>query len=143
MVRKKNALTGHFIGPASGETATLELAKYIITVTNDRGEEVEETAFYDGDGTPVKDITSISFAYSFEGYYDAEDAAQALIAAMEFKTGDETKINYKQIRTDGKHYMGKATVTNIQITGGEASAWAPFVCTITWDQIPDDVTPAP
>ena len=142
LTRQKNALTGYFVGPLTAtapEDITLELAHLIENVTNERDEEVEETAYYDGDGTPVQDITSIKLGYTFEGLYDEEDPAQAFVAALEFETGDGTKCMFKQVRTDGFMYYGKATITDIQTTGGEASEWAPFNCTITWDQIPTRV----
>lgn len=146
MARIKNAITGYFVdawtSPAPSD-ATKELAKWISTVTDDSAEEVEQTAYYDGDGTLSNDITGITKSYTFEGMYDAADAGQSFIAGLEFKTGEDRKIAFKQVRSDGTSYFGKATVTEIKVTGGEASEYAPFQCTITWDNIPTATPPAP
>lgn len=134
-MRKKNALTGYFVGPLGSE-AELELAKWISSVTDDSDETTEETAFYDGDGTPESDVTSVKKSYTFEGIFDEEDPAMALIAEMELEVGEARKLQFKQVRTDGTTLSGKATVTEIKVTGGEASEFAPFNCTISWDSKP-------
>jgi len=71
MARQKNALTEYYIAemPADGlEPEYLRLAKWISTVTDDTDEETEDTAFYDGDGTPETDIISVKKTYAFEGF---------------------------------------------------------------------------
>lgn len=135
-MRKKNALTKYYIGEASGETAELWLAKHIRTVNAENNEDVSEEAFYDGDGTVTKDIVGIQKGYTFEGDYNADDEAQEFIAALEFETGDARKVWFKQERTDGMVLEGLATVTDISTAGGEASEFATFGCTITWDSKP-------
>lgn len=143
MARKKNALTEYFVGewttPAS--EAALRLAKWISSVSDDSDESVEDSAFYDGDGTPESDVVSVKKSYSFEGMYDEEDPAMKFIAGLELETGEARKIAFKQKRTDGSTLSGRATVTEIKVTGGEASEYATFSCTIGWDAKPT-VTPA-
>jgi hypothetical protein len=140
MVRIKNAITGYFVGPWDFTTpptdATLELAKYITTVTDDTDETVEDTAFYDGDGTPESDVTGIKKTYSFEGMFDQDDPAMAFIATLEFATGDARKIAFKQVRTDGSVLFGRGTLTVPKVTGGDAQDYALFECTISWDKTP-------
>jgi len=138
MARKKNALTKYFVGPwKDNETAAdLWLARYISTVTDDTSETVEEEAFYDGDGTLEQDLTGVQKGYTFEGQMNHEDEAMAFIASLEFEVGDGRKIAFTQERTDGTILHGKATVTEIKVTGGEASEFPEFSCKITWDQRP-------
>lgn len=142
MARQKNALTEYYVGPV-GEEATLRLAKWISSVTDDSDETTEEAAFYDGDGTPESDVVSVKKVYSFEGMYDAEDPAMAFIAAMELETGEARKVSFKQVRTDGTVLSGKATVTEPKLTGGDASEFAVFSCTIGWDAKPTVTSPIP
>lgn len=145
MARSKNALTEYYVGALVDgelETATYDrLARWVSSVTDDSEEEVEEQGFYDGDGTPESDVISVKKAYAFEGMFDAEDPAMAFIASLEFETGEGRKIAFKQVRTDGTELEGTATVTNPKVTGGEATEYATFECTIAWDAKPT-ATPA-
>lgn len=150
MSRNKNALRGHFIQEYNPGTETpgeewLELAKYISTIGVEPNETTEEEAFYDGDGTPEETVISVAKAYTPEGYYDPEDPAQALIAGLEYKTGDGRKVWHRVVRSDGKkEWVGRATVLNIIAGAGDASADETFSCTIRFDQIPEEkeVVPA-
>ena len=77
------------------------------------------------------------FKMIFEGDYIKEDAAQAIIAAMEFKTGDDRNVWFKVVESDGKtQYVGVATASGIKIGGGEASEYEGFEVTISWNTSP-------
>ena len=148
MARNKNALREHYVAsiPATGLPAEGDyklLAQWISDISDETDENVESTAFYDGDGTPTSDVTSVAMAWSFEGFYDSANEAQALIQAMKLLTGDGRKIYHKIIESDGtKQYEGVATVTDIVTGGGAAEDYEEFSCTITYDKIPTygDVT---
>jgi len=145
MARKKNALTEYYVGAIptdGGEPEYFRLAKWISTVTDDSDEETEDQGFYDGDGTPETDVISVKKTYTFEGFFDSDDPAMAFIASLEFETGEKRKIMFKQVRTDGTTLEGRATVTNIKVTGGEATEYATFECTIAWDKKPDITPPS-
>lgn len=140
MAREKNALTKYYVADMvedGMEPEYLRLAKWISSVTDDSEEEVESTAYYDGDGTPEDDVISVKKTYTFEGARDDEDPAQNLIAGLEFETGEARKIMFKQERTNGDILEGPATVKEIKVTGGEASEYALFSCAISWDRKPD------
>ena len=148
MARNKNALRQHYVAevPSTGlpdEGDYKLLAQWISDISDETDENVESTAFYDGDGTPTSDVTSVAMAWSFEGFYDSANEAQALIHAMKLLTGDGRKIYHKIIESDGtKQYEGVATVTDIVTGGGAAEDYEEFSCTITYDKIPtyEDVT---
>lgn len=144
MSRQKNALTKYFVGPWTDDAseAKLRLAKWISSVSDDSDESTEDTAFYDGDGTPESDVVSVKKSYSFEGMYDETDEAMKFVASLELEVGEGRKIAFKQERTNGDVLEGRATVTDIKVTGGEASEYAAFSCKISWDAKPK-VTPAP
>lgn len=140
MARKKNALTEYYVAEMvedGMEPEYFRLAKWISTVTDDSEEEVESTAYYDGDGTPEDDVISVKKTYTFEGTRDDEDPAQNLIAGLELEVGEKRKIMFKQERTNGDVLEGPATVKEIKVTGGEASEYAAFSCTISWDHKPE------
>src|SRR5699024_8198123 len=104
MSRKKNALTKHFIGDMPVDDAEpdyLRLAKWISDVSDDSDEEVEDQAFYDGDGTPEEDVMSVKKTWTFEGMFDEDDEAMQFVADKEFETGEGRKVMYKQERTNG------------------------------------------
>lgn len=139
-MRKKNALTQHFIAkmPVDGtEPEYLQLARWISSIEPSPNEETEEIAYYHGDGTPEIEVVSVAMAWDVEGTYDDDDPAHQLIRSLEFEVGAGRKIMYKQIRPNGDIYEGPATVTEIVTTGGEASAYEPLSFTITWDKKPE------
>jgi len=143
MARKKNALTKYHVGAIPellGEVTYLELARWISSVTDDSDEETEDQGWYDGDGTKETDVISVKKSYTFEGLYDADNPAMAFVAALEFETGEARKVNFKQVRTDGSTLIGPATISGIKVTGGEATEYPAFECTISWDVKPT-ITP--
>jgi hypothetical protein len=151
MARNKNALRGHFVqayepGQSEPGTEWLELAKWITTIGDDTQEETEDIAYYDGDGTPENEITSVAGAYTPEGTYDPEDPAQALIAGLKYKTGEGRKIWHRVVSADGKlEWVGRATVSSIVAGAGDASEYEAFSCNIRFDTLPKetDLTETP
>ena len=100
-------------------------------------EDTDDIAYYNGDGTKKTVVTSVKSGYSFEGDYIKEDEAQAIVAAMRFKTGDDRNVWFKVVEADGKtQYVGVATVSGIKIGGGDASEYEKFECTISWNVAP-------
>ncbi|WP_342538446.1 phage tail protein [Sporosarcina sp. FSL K6-1540] len=150
MGRKKNALRGHFVQAyvpgvnTPVEDDWLELAKLISAINDDTQEETEDTAWYDGDGTPETSVTSVAGAYSVEGQYDPSDEAQELIAEMKYKTGEGRKVWHRVVASSGtKEWVGRATVTGIVAGSGDASAYEEFSCNIRFDSIPTEGVPVP
>lgn len=140
MVRQKNAKTQYFVADIPEDNAEPDwkrLAKWLSTVNDDSEEETEDQGFYDGDGTPETDVTSIKKTYSFEGFMDYDDPAHQFIASKEFETGEGRKIMFKQVRTNGDALTGKATLTEVKVTGGEATEYTPLSFTISWDSKPE------
>ncbi len=150
MAREKNALRGHFVQEYIPGVETpvdadwLELAKYISSISDDTQEETEDTAFYDGDGTPETSVISVAGAYSVEGQYDPTDEAQELIAGLKYKTGEGRKVHHKVVAANrSKEWVGRATVTGIVAGSGDASAYETFSCNIRFDAIPAEGVPTP
>jgi len=93
-----------------------------------------------GDGTPETDVISVKTSWAIEGMYDEGDPAHQFLRTLEFETGEGRKVMYKQVRQDGTVLEGKATVTELVVTGGEASAFEQLSFTIAWDRKPE-ITP--
>lgn len=143
--RSKNAAREHHIidyvpgvetMPAAAAEDWLPLAKYISTIGDDTDEATEDEGFYDGDGTTETTVTGVAGAYSPEGYYDPEDAAQALIESKKYNIGDGRKVWHKVTMTNGDIYIQRATVTDIVAGAGDAVEFEDFSCTIRFDKIP-------
>ena len=145
MPKMKNAKRKHFLAPwlptapstEPGNDAWKGLADGVTTAEAENDEETDDIAYYNGDGTKKTVVTSVKNGYSFEGDYIKEDEAQAIVAGMRFKTGDDRNVWLKVVESDGKtQYVGVATVSGIKIGGGEASEYEGFEATISWNAAP-------
>lgn len=150
MARLKNALRVHEIGvfdptkPTTEPTAWLKLAKYIETVNDESDEDTDDTGYYDGDGTPEETVLSVVGGFSFEGLYDAEDPAQALIASMKYKIGDDRRVWFRVTSADKKKtWTEVANVSEIKAGDGDATEYEAFECTIKWIRQPKEAAVTP
>ncbi|TSB47126.1 phage tail tube protein [Alkalicoccobacillus porphyridii] len=144
MGKKKNALRKHYVqdyvpGEETPGTDWLRLAKSISSIGDDTQEATEEQAWYDGDGTPETEITSVAEAYTPSGHYDPDDPAQELIAGKKRKTGVGRKVWHRVVSSNGKkEWVGRATTSAIIAGAGDASAFEEFSCNIRFDAIPEE-----
>ncbi|MDT2781387.1 phage tail protein [Vagococcus fluvialis] len=145
MARKKNALRLHEVAdldatdPKKVPTKFDPLAKWISEITDDTDETSEETGYYDGDGTPSTDVTSIAEKWTVTGMYDSEDPAQALVASKKRLIGEGRKLWHKITQTDGKVFLGIATASEIKAGTGEATSYEEFSCILNFDEIPKEL----
>lgn len=151
--RKKNALRKHEVAefegydPETGLAISVvagsykHLGKWVTTMADDTQEETETGGDYAGDGTPTTEVVSISERWTSAGTYDAQDAAQALIASKKREIGDGRKVWHKITQTDGKVFEGLATLTDIRAGSGDATAFEEFSATINFDTIPVESGP--
>lgn len=145
MARLKNALRVHEIGVFNPATPTaepkewLKLAKYIETVNDESDEDTDDTGYYDGDGTPEETVLSVVGGFSFEGLYDAEDKAQALIASMKYQSGDARRVWFRVTSANKKKsWTEVANVSEIKAGDGDATEYEAFECTIKWIRQPKE-----
>ncbi|WP_070022223.1 phage tail tube protein [Streptococcus agalactiae] len=145
MARLKNAKRIHEIAafdPLEGgaePTDWLKLAKYIETIDDETDEDTDDTGYYDGDGTPEETVLSVTGGYSFEGLYDSEDPAQALIAGMKYKSGDARRLWHRVTSADGKKcYTQIANASEIKAGAGDATEYEQFACTLKWIKEPKE-----
>jgi len=142
-MRNKNAIRLHEVAPFISTDVIptdddfMALARWISDVDDSTDEEIDDTGFYDGDGTPETNVVGVSGAYGFSGFYDHTDEAQAFISNMKYKTGNGRRCWHRVTSADGsKQWLGWATVSDIVAGSGAATEYEAFGCTITYNQIP-------
>lgn len=140
MGKHKNVETEHYLADVpkdDEEPDFMPLARGVLSVGSEGDENVEEFAYYDGDGTPESDVVSVKKNHPVEGHFYNDEPSHLFIREKEFETGDGRKCIYKQVRSTGETLIGTATLLDIDTTGGPAEEYAPLACTISWDKKPE------
>ena len=134
MAKFKNAIRKHYIAPYDPEHPDtpptddkyLWIAKGIKESAPENDAEDDDIAYFDGDGTKEKIISSISRGRSFEGHRDYSDKAQNFVADKDYKEG-------------------LARLSEIEIGDGEASELESIKFQVNWSRTPEkhDITSTP
>jgi hypothetical protein len=154
MAKFKNAIRKHYIAPFDSEhpdTPPTEdkymwIAKGIKESAPENDAEDDDVAYFDGDGTKEKVITSKSRGRSFEGHRDYADKAQNFVVDKEDAVADDLIVWYKEVTPDGKSYKeGLARLSEIEVGDGEASELETIKFQINWSRTPEkhDITASP
>lgn len=154
MAKFKNAIRRHFIAPFDPEhpdTPPTEdkymwIAKGIKESAPENDAEDDDVAYFDGDGTKEKVITSKSRGRSFEGHRDYADKAQNFVVGKEDAVADDLIVWYKEVTADGKTYKeGLARLSEIEVGDGEASELETIKFQVNWSRTPEkhEVTASP
>lgn len=154
MAKFKNAIRKHYIAaydPEHPDTAPTEdkymwIAKGIKESAPENDAEDDDVAYFDGDGTKEKVITSKSRGRSFEGHRDYADKAQNFVVDKEDAVADDLIVWYKEVTPDGKYYKeGLARLSEIEVGDGEASELETIKFQVNWSRTPEkhDITSAP
>lgn len=145
MAKFKNAIRKHYIAPYDPEHPDtpptedkyLWIAKGIKESAPENDAEDDDIAYFDGDGTKEKIITSKSRGRSFEGHRDYDDKAQNFVAEKEDAVADDLIIWYKEVVPTGKYYKeGPARLSEIEIGDGEASELESIKFQVNWSRTP-------
>lgn len=154
MAKFKNAIRKHYIAPYDPEhpdTPPTEdkymwIAKGIKESAPENDAEDDDVAYFDGDGTKEKVITSKSRGRSFEGHRDYADKAQNFVVDKEDAVADDLIVWYKEVTADGKTYKeGLARLSEIEVGDGEASELETIKFQVNWSRTPEkhEVTASP
>lgn len=154
MAKFKNAIRKHYIAaydPEKPDTPPTDeeylwIAKGIKESAPENDAEDDDIAYFDGDGTKEKIISSISRGRSFEGHRDYSDKAQNFVADKEDAVADDLVVWYKEVVPTGKYYKeGLARLSEIEIGDGEASELESIKFQVNWSRTPEkhDITSAP
>ena len=146
MAKFKNAIRKHYIAPFDSEhpdTPPTEdkymwIAKGIKESAPENDAEDDDVAYFDGDGTKEKVITSKSRGRSFEGHRDYADKAQNFVVDKEDAVADDLIVWYKEVTPDGKTYKeGLARLSEIEVGDGEASELETIKFQVNWSRTPE------
>ena len=154
MAKFKNAIRKHYIAaydPEHPDTPPTDdkymwIAKGIKESAPENDAEDDDVAYFDGDGTKEKVITSKSRGRSFEGHRDYADKAQNFVVDKEDAVADDLIVWYKEVTPDGKSYKeGLARLSEIEVGDGEASELETIKFQVNWSRTPEkhDITSAP
>lgn len=154
MAKFKNAIRKHYIAPYDPEhpdTPPTEdkymwIAKGVKETSPENDEEDDDVAYFDGDGTKEKVITSKSRGRSFEGHREYDDKAQNFIADKEDDLADELVVWYKEVVPTGKYYKeGLGRLSGIEIGEGEAHELESIKFQVNWSRKPEkhEITASP
>lgn len=145
MAKFKNAIRKHYIAPFDSEhpdTPPTEdkymwIAKGIKESAPENDAEDDDVAYFDGDGTKEKVITSKSRGRSFEGHRDYDDKAQNFVVEKEDAVADDLVVWYKEVVPNGKYYKeGLARLSEIEVGDGEASELETIKFQVNWSRTP-------
>lgn len=146
MAKYKNAIRKHYIAaydPEHPDTPPSEdkymwIAKGVKETTPENDEEDDDVAYFDGDGTKEKVITSKSRGRSFEGHREYGDKAQDFVADKEDALADDLVVWYKELVPTGKYYKeGLGRLSGIEIGEGEASDLETIKFQVNWSRTPE------
>lgn len=146
MAKFKNAIRKHYIAPFDSEHPDtpptedkyLWIAKGIKESAPENDAEDDDVAYFDGDGTKEKVITSKSRGRSFEGHRDYADKAQNFVVDKEDAVADDLIVWYKEVTADGKTYKeGLARLSEIEVGDGEASELETIKFQVNWSRTPE------
>lgn len=146
MAKFKNAIRKHYIAPYDPEHPDtpptddkyMWIAKGVKETSPENDEEDDDVAYFDGDGTKEKVITSKSRGRSFEGHREYGDKAQDFIADKEDALADDLVVWYKELVPTGKYYKeGLGRLSGIEIGEGEASDLESIKFQINWSRTPE------
>lgn len=154
MAKFKNAIRKHYIAAYDPENPDkvptddkyMWIAKGVKETSPENDEEDDEVAYFDGDGTKEKFITSKSRGRSFEGHREYGDKAQDFIADKEDALADDLIVWYKEVVPTGKYYKeGLGRLSGIEIGEGEAHELESIKFQVNWSRKPEkhDITSAP
>lgn len=145
MAKFKNAIRKHYIAPYDPEHPDtpptddkyMWIAKGVKETSPENDEEDDDVAYFDGDGTKEKVITSKSRGRSFEGHREYGDKAQDFIADKEDALADDLVVWYKELVPTGKYYKeGLGRLSGIEIGEGEASDLESIKFQVNWSRTP-------
>lgn len=146
MAKFKNAIRKHYIAPYDPENPDkvptedkyMWIAKGIKESAPENDAEDDDVAYFDGDGTKEKVITSKSRGRSFEGHRDYADKAQNFVVDKEDAVADDLIVWYKEVTADGKTYKeGLARLSEIEVGDGEASELETIKFQVNWSRTPE------
>lgn len=100
------------------------LAAGITSIEPANNDEIDQTAYMDGNGWGTSTVTGAQLTYSVSGHRKTGDAAQDYIfsGGVQFGLGDARETKAKLTDPDGNTIEGPVTIANIEGPSGEANS---------------------
>lgn len=109
--------------PGATTATWARIASGISSCTPANNENVDQTAYLDGDGFGSSDVIGMQKTYAFSGHRVVGDTAQDYIFnELQETLGDNRKTQIRHTDANGKIITGDCTVCNIVEGGGDANA---------------------
>lgn len=108
------------IGATEAEDVYVTIKAGITSSEISLNEEVDQTAYMDGDGYKSTDVTGAQVTIAFSGHRVYGDAAQDYIYGKALTIGDARKTKAKITYSDGLVLTGPCTLANIEGPSGDA-----------------------
>jgi hypothetical protein len=109
--------------PGATTATWARIASGISSFTPSNNENVDQTAYLDGDGFGSSDVIGMQKTYAFSGHRVVGDTAQDYIFNdLQETLGDNRKTQIRHTDANGKIITGDCTVCNIVEGGGDANA---------------------
>lgn len=109
--------------PGATTKTWARIAAGISSCTPANNENVDQTAYLDGDGFGSSDVIGMQKTYAFSGHRVVGDTAQDFIFNdLQETLGDNRKTQIRHTDANGKIITGDCTVCNIVEGGGDANA---------------------
>ena len=109
--------------PGATTATWARIASGISSCTPANNENVDQTAYLDGDGYGSSDVIGMQKTYAFSGHRVVGDTAQDYIFnELQETLGDNRKTQIRHTDANGKIVQGECTVCNIVEGGGDANA---------------------
>ncbi|WP_077735632.1 phage tail tube protein [Bacillus sonorensis] len=127
----------------TGATQTFEqLAAGLKTIESNNNEEIDQTAYYDGDGMADSDVIGGQLILTCTLDRVLDDPVQNYILSMIFEFGVSRRTTCKWKTSTGELIEGPVTIANIAPPGGDANAKGEWTFEIHFNGKPT-YTPAP
>lgn len=100
----------------------VRLGKGISSFDPQFNDEIDQTAYLDGDGRGTTTVTGNQLVIAFEGHRYYTDDAQDYIMALAFEIGCDRETDFRWIEPNGEVHYGAVTIANITGPSGDANA---------------------
>lgn len=112
------------------------VAAGISNMENAAEDETDDTAYYDGEGFGNNTVMGVNVSLTFTGHRLYGDEAQDYIEDIAFETGIDRETNFRWTQPSGDIIEGPVTISEIQLSGGDANAKGDFGFTVTFNGRP-------
>jgi len=128
--------------PEAANRTWKRLGAGISSLSPSTNENVDQSAYLDGNGYGTSAVTSAQLTFSVSGHRVIGDPAQDFIILKEFELGDARESNFRFFDSQGVQRSGPCTIVNLQVGGGDAQGKKEIAFEIHINGKPEKIEPA-